>query len=121
MAIYLDRDFRNKLFSLAYINCGESLGSLASRIGYHGKGRNGYVRNMWKGTVAVSSPKIQIIAELAETSMSEVIEHKVEKESNVEIDDWVEAFQSCATKLRTHRTLSSSKRVRGAHVEDTDQ
>ena len=121
MGIYLDRDFRNKLFSLAYINCGKSLGSLAKEVGYHGKGRNGYVRNMWKGTTPVSSPKIQRIAELAEISMSEVLKHKVEKECHVEIDDWGIAFQSYATKLRTHGTRSSSKRVRSAHVEDTDQ
>lgn len=33
-AIYLDKKFRNKLFSKAYKNCGESLGSLAVEIGY---------------------------------------------------------------------------------------
>jgi len=92
-AIYLGKKFRNRLFSLAYLNSGKSLGAMALALGYSGKGRNGYVRNMWLGTVAISSPKIAKIAELAGISLSEVLSHRIDKQHNVEIEDWEVSFR----------------------------
>ena len=91
--IYLEKKFRNRLFGQAYKNSGESLSGLALAVGYYGKGRNGYVRNMWLGKVPVSSRKIDRIARLAGIPVQEVFEHRVDKKHNLEIDDWLKAFR----------------------------
>lgn len=91
--IYLEKEFRNRLFSQAYRNTGESLGGLASALGYHGKGRNGYVRNMWLGKQPVSSHKINKIAELADIPLSQVFRHRVDRQDNETIEDWTRSFK----------------------------
>jgi hypothetical protein len=91
--LYLEREFRNRLFSKAYKNCGESLGSLATALGYNGGGRNGYVRNMWIGKVAISGPKLHRIARLAGISLSEVLSHRIDKQHNLELEDWAASFR----------------------------
>ena len=105
-AIYLEKEFRNRLFSLAYRNSGESLGSMALKLGYSGSGRNGYVRNMWQGTVGVSSRKIGRIAELAGFNLSEVLSHRTDKQHNVEIKNWEVSFRFFiqGSKKRTWRS-----------------
>jgi hypothetical protein len=100
-AIYLDKEFRNILFSKAYKNCGESLGSLAVEMGYaRVKGRNGYVRDMWIGKVPVSRPKLQRLAELAGMTLEEILEHRVTKQQNEEIRDWTIAYKSFIRNLK---------------------
>lgn len=91
--IYLEKRFRNRLFSQAYKNAGESLRALALTVGYHGKGRNGYVRNMWLGKVPVSSYKIHKIARLAGIPLSKVFEHRVDKQQNLEIRNWETSYK----------------------------
>lgn len=91
--IYLERDFRNILFSKAYDNAGGSLGSMASELGYNGKGRNGYVRNMWYGTTSISAPKFERLAKLARIPLPEVYSHIIDKEQNVLIKSWEESYQ----------------------------
>lgn len=99
-SIYLEHDYRNKLFSRAYENAGGSLGAMASELGYHGSGRNGIVRNMWLGTVSVSTPKIDRIAKLAGLSLNDVLTHRVTKEKNVQIRNWTEAFEQYKAKTK---------------------
>lgn len=100
-AIYLEKVFRNKLFSQAYMNCGESLGNLAVEIGYaRVGGRNGYVRDMWTGRVPVSRRKIQRIAELAEIPLQEVFDHGVTRQDNSEIADWTVSYRLYARQLK---------------------
>lgn len=90
--IYLEKDFRNILFSKAYENAGGSLGAMARELGYQGAGRNGVVRNMWLGTITVSAPKIERLAKLARIPLSKILSHEVTKEQNLVIRDWVEGF-----------------------------
>ena len=104
---YLEKKFRNRLFSQAYRNIGESLGALALAVGYHGKGRNGYVRNMWLGKVPVSSRKIQKIARLAGIPLSEVFEHRVDKQHNLEIKNWVSSYRLFAQQSKETATTTT--------------
>lgn len=109
-AIYLDKEFRNKLFSKAYKNCGESLGSLAVEMGYaRARGRNGYVRDMWMGKVPVSRPKLQRLAELAGVTLEEVLEHRVTKQENEEIRDWTSAYKTFTRNFK--KSMDNEVRV----------
>ena len=106
-AIYLEKDFRNILFSRAYKNAGCSLGAMAFEIGYRGRGRNGTVRDMWLGKVSVSTPKIERIAKLAGFSLDDILIHKVAREENVQIENWTEAFTQYKEKaLRNNKRNS---------------
>lgn len=108
-SIYLDKEFRNKLFSKAYKNCGESLSSLAVEMGYaRARGRNGYVRDMWMGKVPVSRPKLQRLAELAGMTLEEVLKHRVTKQENEEISDWIIAYKAFTRNFKR----SAEKEVR---------
>lgn len=98
-AIYLERDYRNLLFSKAYENAGESLCEIAWQVGYQGRGRNGTIRDMWLGKMGVSPQKLERIAELAKIPIEEVLNHKVSKEQNLEIEDWRRAFEFCKNNL----------------------
>lgn len=108
--IYLDSEFRNRLFSRAYKNCGESLRSLALALGYRGKVRNGYVRNMWLGRVPVSAVKIHQITRLAGISLTEVPSHIISKSDNLEIKDWAKAYkrflEARATIVRNNESMT---------------
>lgn len=96
--LYLESDFRNELFSHAYVKSGGSLNALAKALGYSGRGRNGYVRNMWLGKLPVSKKKVHKIAELGGVKLSEVLSHVVEKEQNSELSDWMKSFKELVHK-----------------------
>lgn len=102
-SVYLERDFRNILFSRAYENAGGSLGAIASEIGYSGQARCVPVREMWVGRGKIPATRIEAIAKLARIPLSEVLKHEVDKEKNQQIKDRLEAFEQYKSNCKNRR------------------
>ena len=75
------------------MNSGESLGNMALNLRYKGKGRNGFVRNMWLGKVGIPEHKLELICKIAKVKKSQMKNHFVEKDKSSTIDDWVPVIQ----------------------------
>lgn len=89
MTIYLKNSYRLWLFCRAYINAGESLKGIASVLSYSGKGRNGFVRDMWIGKFGIPDTKIEKLCELANVKKSDLIRNIIQKEKASSINDWL--------------------------------
>lgn len=99
MPVYLDKEYREWLFSICYHACG-SLGEIGRGMGYQGRpGINGPVRDMWLGSVAIPGKRIAALAALVPVSVEEVLAHSVPKERNELTEDWRASYEKYARKL----------------------
>jgi hypothetical protein len=107
-SIYLERDFRNILFSRAYENAGKSLRAIASEIGYKSAvAGNVPIRDMWLGIKKIPTSRIEGIAKLARISLSEILKHEVNKEDNQKIADRLEAFEQYRRNYKNRKMKKS--------------
>jgi hypothetical protein len=86
--IYLESEFRNKLFSHAY-DKGGSLAGIGVIMGYLSRpGLNGTSRDMWLGLHGIPKDRILCLCEAIDFSLKEVLKHTIEKNKNVIFKDW---------------------------------
>lgn len=91
--IYLEREFRELLFSRCYHVCG-SLGGIARAMGYPSRpGINGPPRDMWRGSMAIPSTRISALARIASMSTDEILANRVTKEQNEASDGWERIYE----------------------------
>jgi hypothetical protein len=92
VAIYLEKEFRVKLFSKAYDKSG-SLGGIAKDMGYHGRpGINGVARDMWLGKRGIGRNKIETLLKLTGIQLSELMKNVTVKEKSVEVESWMQSY-----------------------------
>ena len=97
--IYLERDFRNLLFSLCYQKAG-SLREIGIEMGYTPtRGLNGMARNMWLGRNGIPWYRIEALSKLSGLHMECIYSSIVSKDENIPIDDWVPAYEKFQTKV----------------------
>src|SRR5436853_7535365 len=93
MPVYLEKDFREMLFSKCYHLCG-GLAEIGKGMGYEKKpGLNGPIRNMWLGVVAVPGKRVEALATLVSISSQEILAHRVSKEQNLVSEDWGPTYE----------------------------
>lgn len=92
MGVYLEKDFRNRLFSICYDEAG-SLAELGKMLGYLSKaGVNGTVRRMWVGESSIPEKRLTALLSLARMDSDSVQDRIVPKEQNIRFEDWVAAY-----------------------------
>ena len=91
-SVYLEKEFRVKLFSKAYEKSG-SLRRIAINMGYPSRpGLNGTARDMWLGKRGIGRHKIEYLLKLTGIPIDELINNIVPKDKSVEIDDWLRSY-----------------------------
>lgn len=91
-AIYLEKEFRIKLFSKAYEKSG-SLGGISKEMGYPSRpGINGVSRDMWLGKRGIGRDKIMRLLRRTGISFDELLKNVIPKECSEEIDSWQIAY-----------------------------
>ena len=92
MPLYLEREFRNQLFSICYDEAG-SLAELGKMLGYQSKaGINGIVRKMWLGESPIPQNRLTVLLNMAGLDLSSIQDKIVSKEQNIRFEDWVDAY-----------------------------
>ncbi len=91
-SIYLNKEFRTKLFSKAYDKSG-SLRGIAIDMGYPGRpGLNGVARDMWLGKRSIGKHKVEYLLKLTGISLEEFTANIITKDKSVETENWTQAY-----------------------------